>query len=292
MLALSLMLGAAGARAAPAETVVRNLQFPEGVIFVGTTPYFVDYATSSVLRLVDGRVETVWQRQGCGANGLLQVPEGLLVACFDGGTVERISIEGRPLARIDRDDHGRPLVAPNDFAADPGHGVYFSASGTGGGTPGRIFLLGPDGAPREVASGISFANGLAVSPDGRQLVVVESRSGRLLSFPIGADGSLGAQRVLATLSDVLADGTHPIFSPDGLRVDRHGHLFVSLYRGGGVAVLSPDGRLLTRIDLPSEHHTSLALSPDGRSILATALDDAPGGGYRGSLVRVANPVPD
>ncbi len=40
----------------------------------------------------------------------------------------------------------------------------------------------------------------------------------------------------------------------------------------GFAVISPDGKLLKHIDLPDPHHTSLAISPDGRSIYITALD--------------------
>ncbi len=292
LLALSLTVGAAMAQTGPVEVIAGNLQFPEGTIFVGATPYFVDYSTSSVLRLVNGRVETVWRKPGCGANGLLQVPEGLLVACFDGGTVERISIEGRPQATIARDARGQPFVAPNDLAADPRGGVYFSASGAEGGTPGKIFHIGPDRVVREVANGMSFANGLVVSADGGQLIVAESRRGRLLAFPIRPDGSLGAQRVLVTLSDILADGAHRTYSPDGLRRDRRGNLFVGLYRGGGIAVLSPEARLLAQIDLPGEHHANLALSPDGRSIVATAVDDGPGGSYRGQLLRLANPLPD
>jgi gluconolactonase len=53
----------------PVESVATGLQFPEGTIFVGNTLYFVDYATSKVLRLApDGRMQTVWQQAGCGAN--------------------------------------------------------------------------------------------------------------------------------------------------------------------------------------------------------------------------------
>jgi gluconolactonase len=57
-----------------------GFQFAEGTIFVGNTLYFVDYSASDVLRLVGNKAETVWHQNGCGANGLLQVAQGLLVA--------------------------------------------------------------------------------------------------------------------------------------------------------------------------------------------------------------------
>ena len=39
------------------------------------------------LRLVGNKAETVWHQNGCGANGLLEAPRGLLVACYDANTV-------------------------------------------------------------------------------------------------------------------------------------------------------------------------------------------------------------
>ena len=55
------------------EIVATGLHFPEGTIFVGNTPYFVDYSTSDVLRIVLGNVEKVWHQDGCGANSLQSV---------------------------------------------------------------------------------------------------------------------------------------------------------------------------------------------------------------------------
>jgi sugar lactone lactonase YvrE len=45
--------------AADAEVVATGLHFPEGAIFVGETLYFVDYATSRVMRMVRGKVEYI-----------------------------------------------------------------------------------------------------------------------------------------------------------------------------------------------------------------------------------------
>jgi gluconolactonase len=272
------------ARSADVETVAKSLQFPEGTVFVGDTLYFVDYATSDVLRLASGKVQTVWHQDGCGANGLLPVPDGLLVACFDGGSVARISLAGKLLATIEHDDAGHPLVAPNDLAADAKGGVYFTASGAGG-PSGKVYYIGADRHVTEVAGGIAFANGVAVSPDGKTLFVGETPANRILQFTIGQTGSLTDRRTFVNLGDLVAGG-----SPDGVRIDKHGNLFAALFRGQGFAVIGPNGRLVAQVHLPGAHHTNLAIAPDGQSVYATAVDDDPTGGYRGALVRVANPV--
>ncbi len=283
--ALACLIPAAAhtARAADVAVVARALQFPEGTVFVGDTLYFVDYGTSDVLRLVGTKVETVWHRDGCGANGLLAVPDGLLVACFDGGTVTKISLTGRLLATIDHDDAGSAFVAPNDLAADAHGGVYFTASGSGGAPSGKVFYIAPDQSITQVADGIAFANGVAVSPAGDVLYVGETPANRILRFRIDAHGRLSDRQTFVNLGDILTGG-----APDGVRIDRHGNLFAALYRGQGFAVIGPDGNLIKQVNLPAAHHTNLAISPDGRSVAATAGEDGPGGGYRGELGRVGN----
>ena len=285
------MWGQNGARAdgQPAQTVVTDLQFPEGTIFIGDSLYFVDYARSSVLRLTGGKAEVVWQQPGCGANGLVAVPNGLLVACFDSGTIVGISTAGATLTTIRQDDHGKAFVAPNDLAADRNGGIYFSASGSAA-YPGKVFYLGRDRVAREVASGIRFANGVGVSPDGATLYVAETPTGKVLAFAIKPDGSLGPARDFIRLRDVVTADRNGTATPDSLRVDTHGNLFVALYNGGGVAIVSPAGTLIGLVNVPAAHHTNLAISPDGKSLYVTAVDDDPRSTYRGQIVRMANPL--
>lgn len=280
------------AAAAPnAETVTTGLHFPEGTVFAGNTLYLVDYSTSDVLRLDKDRVNVVWHRKGCGPNGLVESPPGLLVACYDSGTLVMITFDGEVQDTLGIDDQGQPFVAPNDLARDAKGGIYFSASGDGL-VPGKVFYRNVDRRVVEVASGIRYANGLVVSPDGRKLYLAESKASRLLEFDIASDGTLSKQREFVKLADILSAPTQRTFTPDGLRTDRQGNLFVGLYRGGGFAVISPDGRLIKEVPLPGTHHASLAISPDGKVIFVTSTDDEAGGGYRGGLVKVANPISD
>jgi gluconolactonase len=276
---------------APAvDSVATGLQFPEGTIFVGDTLYFVDYTTSQVLRLGrDGRVQSVWQQAGCGANGLVQTSSGLLVACYDSGVVAEITLDGRLLATIATDDNGQPFLCPNDLTVDKRGGVYFSTSGSGS-TPGKVYYLNADRRVREVASNIRYANGLAVSNDGERLYLAESEANRLLVYAIATDGALLSGREFVKLGDILSKPGQSVFTPDGVRIDRHGNLFIALYRGGGFAVIDSDGRLIRQVDLPATHHTSLAISPDGKYVFATATNDDLGETHVGAVLKVANPI--
>jgi len=287
-------------RAADAEVVAKNLQFPEGTIFVGDTLYFVDYSTSDVLRLVGSpggtsgtsvtpRVETVWHQDGCGANGLVAVPDGLWVACYDSNTIVRISTDGKLLETIAQDDTGQPFLYPNDLAVDKKGGVYFTGSGSEANL-GKVYYLTASHRVEQVAADFHYSNGLVVSLDGELLYVNETRAGRILSFTIAPDGTLSNRRQFVKLSDILGDAGGKVYSPDGLRVDKHGNLFVGLYDGGGFAVISPDGKLIAQVALPGQHHANLAISPDGKFVYNTGFYDTPINSYRGQLFRVRNPV--
>jgi sugar lactone lactonase YvrE len=73
------------------------------------------------------------------------------------------------------------------------------------------------------------------------------------------------------LDDVLASAGPEAFTPDGVRMDRYGNVFVALYRGGGFAVFSSDGKLIRTVELPALHHSNLAISPDGKVVFVTAV---------------------
>src|SRR5262249_10898166 len=57
------------------------------------------------------------------------------------------------------------------------------------GGPGVIALVTPDCSVRQVADGIAFPNGMAVTPDKGMLIVAESHGRRLTAFDIARDGS-------------------------------------------------------------------------------------------------------
>jgi hypothetical protein len=72
--------------------------------------------------------------------------------------------------------------------------------------PGTIAVVTADGSARQVADGIAFPNGMAVTPDNSTLIVAESYGKKLTAFDIGANGGLSNRRVWADLGDGVPDG--------------------------------------------------------------------------------------
>jgi gluconolactonase len=290
--ALILLMGMAVGQAsageqARVETVATGLQFPEGTVFVGNTLYFVDYGASDVLRLVGGTVQKVWHQDGCGANGLVQAGGNLFIACYDSGTIAEITLDGRLIDTITSDNTGQSFLYPNDLTGDQKGGVYFTASGSETAL-GKVYYRGADRSVREVAANIHYSNGLVVSLDGKHLYVAESRTSRLLIYAIAPDGGLSDEKQFIKLDDALASEEKQTFTPDGVRMDRYGNVFVALYRGGGFTVISSDGKLIRTVELPGSHHSNLAISPDGKFIFITAVYDTADGGSRGEILKVPN----
>jgi len=282
-------LQAQPAQTPTASTVANGLQFPEGTIFVADTLYFVDYGRSDVLRLTGGATQVVWHRDGCGANGLVQSGGHLLVACYDSNAVLEITTDGQSIGTIATDDSGKPLIHPNDLTGDRHGGVYFTASGSAD-TPGKVFYLDATHRVRELATDIRYANGVAVSPDGGTLYVAESDASRILAFTIDAPATLQNRRIFATQATLGALGGNQRFTPDGVRTDARGNVFVAQYDGGGFVVFASNGQLRDTVRLPGQHHSNLAISPDGRFVFVTNVQDSADGADSGTLLQVPNPV--
>jgi sugar lactone lactonase YvrE len=96
-----------------------------------------------------------------------------------------------------RDVSGGPW---NEIVVDGRGSAYIN------GGPGVIALVGRDGPARQVADGIAFPNGMAVTPDNATLIVAESHGKKLTAFDIAANGNLSNRRVWADLDDGVPDG--------------------------------------------------------------------------------------
>ena len=97
----------------------------------------------------------------------------------------------------------------NEIVVDGRGNVYVNGGGfdrPGQQSAGIIALITPDGAVRQVADGLNFPNGMAVTPENSTLIVAESFARKLTAFDIAADGSLSNRRVWADLGDGVPDG--------------------------------------------------------------------------------------
>ena len=154
----------------------------EVVVRVPTTiPFCIDWLPDGRLLVVSGREGLLLRRE----------PDGSLATHADlRGLSDRawneIVVDGRGNAYVN--GAGFDLMSGEEFA------------------PGIIALVTPDGSARQVADGIAFPNGMAVTPDNSTLIIAESYAKRLTAFDIAADGSLSNRRVWADLGDDYPDG--------------------------------------------------------------------------------------
>jgi sugar lactone lactonase YvrE len=217
-----------------------------------------------------------------------------ITTCYDNGTIGRLSADGAVLSAYTHDHDGNRFVGPNDFAPDVHGGIYFTASGTQGPTiDAKIFYIAADGTISQKAVDLHSAHGLAVSKEGATLYVAESEEGRLLQFKIGPDATLSERRVFLNLHD-LTNHVGRIW-PDGVKIDSKGEIYIGQSPrdpqaplAGKIFVVSPDGKLLRTLSLPSPGVPNFAFSPDEKTLYVTAVDQLDKAPYHGKVYAISN----
>lgn len=248
--------------------------YPEGPLWRNGNLLYVEYAGPGI-KIWDGkRVRPFWSGGHCGASGLIDHGGGrILVACYDSNSIVELDETGRQIRTIDKDSAGRPFIGPNDFCADGKGGVYVSASGVydlKAPISGTILhLSGATGALTQVANLIHYSNGLTVSKDGRNLLVAEMLAGRILSFPIEADGTLGPRSVWARMQDLApptarADAYN---GPDGFKLGPDGNYYIAQNGSGRVLVVNDARKLLRIIAVPTPYVTNVNFGAGGADTL-------------------------
>jgi sugar lactone lactonase YvrE/uncharacterized membrane protein YkvA (DUF1232 family) len=131
----------------------------------------------------------------------------LVVSALDGRLLRR-EPDGSLVTHADLT--GLADHAWSDMVVDGRGNAYVGNIGFdfGGGefAPGIVAMVTPDGSARQVADGVAFPNGMAVTPDNQTLILAESYANKLTAFDIAADGGLSNRRVWADLGDGVPDG--------------------------------------------------------------------------------------
>ncbi|MGO8962627.1 MAG: SMP-30/gluconolactonase/LRE family protein [Mycobacterium sp.] len=105
----------------------------------------------------------------------------------------------------------------NDIVVDARGNAYVNTIGFdfpgGEPAPGSVVLVTPAGAVRTVADDLAFPNGMAITADGKTLIVAESYGNRLTAYDIGQNGDLTRRRTWAEVGDDHPDGS--VSTPTG-----------------------------------------------------------------------------
>jgi gluconolactonase len=295
-LALGSMVAAAALTgSARADTVLvdATAAYPEGPLWRDGKLLYVEYAGPGI-KMWDGkRTKPYWGREHCGASGLITYRHNhILVACYDANEIVELDETGKQIRTLDKDSNGKPFIGPNDFTADAAGGIYLSASGVYdlkapiSGT--ILYLSKAEGTLVEVANLIHYSNGLALSKDGKSLLVAEMLAGRVLSFPVKRDGTLGPRTVWARLQDLAAPTPHEdaYNGPDGFKLGPDGNYYIAQNGSGRVLVVNDDKKLVRIITVPTPYVTNMNFGADGAdTVYVTGVFDPwkapfPGAVYR------------
>ncbi|KQY36039.1 gluconolaconase [Caulobacter sp. Root487D2Y] len=148
---------------------------------------------------------------------------------------------------------GRGNAYVNNIGFDFPHGEV---------TTGIIALVTPDGAARQVADGVAFPNGMAITPDGETLILAESYGQCLTAFDIMPDGGLSNRRIWAEV-----DG-----HPDGICLDAEGAVWYADVPGRRCVRVAEGGAVLARVDVDRGCFSCALGGPDGTTLFIVAAD--------------------
>ena len=209
----------------------------EVVVRVPSFPFCVDWLSDGRLLIVSARDRLLLRRE----------PDGSLATHAD-----LSGLSDYPWNEIVVDGRGNAYV--NNIGFDFPFGEF---------APGTVALLAPDGSVRQVADGVAFPNGMAVTPDNSTLIVAESYANKLTAFDIAEDGGLSNRRVWADLGDGV---------PDGLCLDAEGAVWYADVPNKRCVRVREGGEVLQTIDLDRGCFACMLGGPDRKMLFLVAQE--------------------
>jgi gluconolactonase len=251
------------------EQIATGFQFTEGPIWRPEGYLiFSDIPASRMYRWDPSGAVTVWREPSGNSNGLTLDREGRLIACEHGNRrVSRTEADGTVVTLADR-YNDRRLNSPNDVVVKSDGAIYFTDPPYGIQPEQQeqpyngVYRIRTDSTLELLADDLERPNGLAFSPDESVLYIDDSARRHVRAFDVRPDGTL-------TNSRVVADMDHPQpGSPDGMKIDEAGYLYVT--GATGVWVFEPDGACLGVIVTPERPANCAWGDADRRTLYITA----------------------
>ena len=266
------------------EMLVRTDHYTEGVVVDADGAIFFSMTrTGAISTFRPGdRAAVVWAYVPA-ANGHKIDADGAHVVASSAGSIVTLDAGGRTSGVVAVQVDGRWLTYPNDLTLDPARGGFYATDSGYKTTPkttpadpqGRVYRADGGGAVREVANGLAYANGIALAPDGRSLYVGESVTGRIWTYAVRDDGSLGERSLFA---EVPSDARASIV-PDGITIGPDARVYVAHYGAREVLAYDRDGRPAERFDAGNRATSHVAFAPNGRTMYVSGgVEDEAGAG--------------
>ena len=209
-----------------------------------------------------------------GSNGLIEGPgDSILMADHGNRALARLDLSSKAKILLATRFEGKRFNSPNDLVRASDGSIYFTDPPYGleglNASPLKelawngVYCRHPDGRITLIERGMTFPNGIVLSPDERTLYVSNSDPDRavVMAFTRGDDGALSEARVFADMTAFVAKRLPGL--PDGMAIDREGNLLAT--GPGGVHIFTPSGNRLGRIDSGTAI-ANCAFGEDGRTL--------------------------
>ena len=228
---------------------------------------FSDTPADRLYKWVPGQEVAVFREAAGGPSGNAFDAEGRLYTCETRARrVTRTDKKGAVEVLADRWE-GKRLNAPNDIVVAKNGSVYFTDPAFGTQQDRReldfygVYRLPPKGPLKLVAKPAGRPNGIALSPNGRVLYVVNSDERNVRAYDLDKAGEASNERVLIAKTPGV---------PGGIRADEKGNLYVA---AKGLAVYTAEGKLIHTMELKTPAANCGFGEGDGRTLfIATGPD--------------------
>ena len=264
--------------------VATGLKFPEGPIAMPDgSVLLVEIARGTLSRVEPGGKVEVVAETGGGPNGAAIGPDGHCYICnnggfdwverrgriypgdqapdYTGGRIECVNLATGAVETIYEAADGVRLCGPNDLVFDAHGGFWFTDHGknrprdrdrTG------VFYAKADGSHiKEVIFPLEAPNGVGLSPNGDELYVAETPTGRLWAWPLAGPGKLAGERADRPDGGRLLRGRQGYFLFDSLAVAADGGVCIATIIDGGVTTVYPDEREPKFVPMPDRLTTNV-----------------------------------
>jgi lactonase len=243
--------------------------------------FFVDVYSGRILRLSTSQALSVFYTDTTlSPAGVAIHKDGRIfvagVGDFAAGKVVAIDPDGNHCQTIVPASAG---FVPDDLVFDKEGGFYFTDFKGGATRPeGGVYYVSPDFETiTAVLPNVCAANGVTLSPDGMVLWATEFCAGRLHRMDLASPTTIGHFGSTVPYHFIGR-------SPDSMRADANGNVYVAMYQQGRILAFNPYGMPIGQILLPGREDnqflksTSLAFVPGSRDVVIVSRDENGTGG--------------
>ena len=279
------------------ENLAGGFKWTEGPLYIADGGYllFSDIPNNRVMKWKDGEgLTTYLQPSGFtapskvpekepGSNGLLLDKDGNLVLCQHGDRrIARMKAplnDPKPVFETVADRYnGKRFNSPNDalyhpngnlYITDPSYGLDKGDDDTAKELSFHgVFRVTPSGQVDVVDSITRWPNGIAITPDGKYLLIGHSDGDNpvWMKYELDKNGLAAKKSVFYKLTE--ADRDKP-GGPDGMKMSKKGYLFAS--GPGGIWIFNPAAKPVARI-YTGQATSNCALSADEKILYMTCDD--------------------